>query len=70
MDGGQIVPSKCTFEVLSTKVEIHLLKVEAINWASLEYNQEVAVPQHVNISLGKVQRLVFILRYANPLLSK
>ncbi|XP_057513325.1 protein SGT1 homolog B-like [Actinidia eriantha] len=49
---GKIVPSKCTFEVLSTKIEIRLLKVEAINWASLEYNQEVAVPRHVNISLG------------------
>ena len=70
MDGGQIVPSKCTFEVLSTKLEIRLVKAEAINWASLEYNQEVAVPQHMNVSLGKVHRFVFILRYANPLLSK
>ncbi|XP_057478725.1 protein SGT1 homolog B-like isoform X2 [Actinidia eriantha] len=49
---GKIVPSKCTFAVLSTKIEIRLVKADAINWPSLEYNQEVAVPQRVNVSLG------------------
>ncbi|PSR91471.1 Protein SGT1 B like [Actinidia chinensis var. chinensis] len=49
---GKIVPSKCTFAVLSTKLEIRLVKADAINWPSLEYNQEVAVPQRVNVSLG------------------
>ncbi|KAI8546277.1 hypothetical protein RHMOL_Rhmol07G0104700 [Rhododendron molle] len=44
---GKVVPDKCRFEVLSTKVEIRLVKAEAINWPSLEYSKEVAVP-HVN----------------------
>ncbi|KAG5539612.1 hypothetical protein RHGRI_019972 [Rhododendron griersonianum] len=46
---GKVVPDKCRFEVLSTKVEIRLVKAEAINWPSLEYSKEVAVP-HVNAS--------------------
>ncbi|KAE9459504.1 hypothetical protein C3L33_08525, partial [Rhododendron williamsianum] len=46
---GKVVPDKCRFEVLSTKVEIRLVKAEAINWPSLEYSKEVAVP-HVNVS--------------------
>ncbi|KAL6979540.1 Cochaperone protein [Sarracenia purpurea var. burkii] len=52
---GKIVPEKCRFEVLSTKVEIRLMKAEAINWASLEYSKEVAVPQRINVPSG-VQR--------------
>lgn len=44
-----IVPDKCRFEVLSTKIEIRLVKVEAVNWPSLEYCKEVAAAQHVPI---------------------
>ncbi|CAL5433190.1 unnamed protein product [Camellia sinensis] len=50
---GKIVPDKCRFEVLSTKIEICLVKAEAINWTSLEYSKEVAVvPQCINVSSG------------------
>ncbi|CAL5433972.1 unnamed protein product [Camellia sinensis] len=50
---GKIVPDKCRFEVLSTKIEICLVKAEAINWTSLEYSKEVAVvPQRINVSSG------------------
>lgn len=48
------MPEKCRFEVLSTKVEIRLVKAEEFNWPSLEYSKEVAVP-HVNVSPGKRQ---------------
>lgn len=50
---GKIVPDKCRFEVLSAKIEICLVKAEAINWTSLEYSKEVAVvPQRINVSSG------------------
>ncbi|XP_059642648.1 protein SGT1 homolog isoform X2 [Cornus florida] len=45
----KIVPGKCRYEVLSTKLEIRLAKSEAINWTSLEYSMEVAVPQKINV---------------------
>lgn len=38
---GKIIPDKCKFVVLSTKVEIRLAKAEAINWTSLEYSKDV-----------------------------
>ncbi|KAF8412187.1 hypothetical protein HHK36_000147 [Tetracentron sinense] len=47
---GKIVPEKCRYEVLSTKVEIRLAKAEAINWTSLEFTKESAVPQKINVS--------------------
>jgi len=47
---GKIVPDKCRFEVLSTKVEIRLVKAEAINWPSLEYSKEVVAVTHANVS--------------------
>lgn len=47
---GKIVPDKCRFEVLSTKVEIRLVKTEAINWPSLEYSKEVVAVTHANVS--------------------
>ncbi|KAL7229857.1 hypothetical protein ACSBR2_008416 [Camellia fascicularis] len=37
---GKIVPSKCKYEVLSTKIEIQLAKAEAIQWASLAFSKE------------------------------
>lgn len=46
---AKIVPDKCRYEVLSTKIEIRLVKVEAVNWPSLEYCKEVFVTQHVPV---------------------
>lgn len=45
---GKIIPDKCRFEVLSTKVEIRLAKAEDINWTSFEYTKD-ALPQTKNI---------------------
>ncbi|WOL12531.1 hypothetical protein Cni_G21298 [Canna indica] len=42
-----IIPEKCRYLVLSTKVEIRLSKAEAITWTSLEYNEN-AVPPKIN----------------------
>lgn len=47
---GKIIPSKCRYDVLSTKIEIRLAKAEPIQWISLEYTKDVAVPQKINIS--------------------
>lgn len=50
---GKIIPDKCRYEVLSTKIEIRLAKAEAINWVSLEYSQENAVKQvHSSSAVG------------------
>ncbi|KAM1183796.1 hypothetical protein FF1_002059 [Malus domestica] len=40
----QIIPEKCRFDVLSTKVEIRLAKAEPIQWASLEFSKDSLVP--------------------------
>ncbi|KAE8719719.1 Protein SGT1-like protein [Hibiscus syriacus] len=47
---GKIIPDRCRYDVLSTKIEIRLVKAEPIQWASLEFSREVAVPQRVNPS--------------------
>ncbi|KAH9603718.1 hypothetical protein KSS87_007074 [Heliosperma pusillum] len=47
---GKILPAKCRYEVLSTKIEIRLAKAEAIQWTSLEYTKDVAVVQKINVS--------------------
>ncbi|KAK9724693.1 hypothetical protein RND81_05G092900 [Saponaria officinalis] len=52
---GKIIPEKCRYEVLSTKIEIRLAKVEAIHWTSLEYTKQVAVVQKINVP-APVQR--------------
>ncbi|KAJ8452760.1 hypothetical protein Cgig2_005096 [Carnegiea gigantea] len=49
---GKIIPAKCRYQVLSTKIEIRLAKAEAIQWTSLEYNKDVAVPYKINLSTG------------------
>ena len=43
----QIIPAKCRYDVLSTKVEIRLAKAEPIHWMSLEFNKEIATPHRV-----------------------
>ncbi|XP_047342832.1 protein SGT1 homolog isoform X2 [Impatiens glandulifera] len=35
---GKIIPEKCRYEVLSTKIEVRLAKAEDISWPSLEFN--------------------------------
>ncbi|KAK8521251.1 hypothetical protein V6N13_077370 [Hibiscus sabdariffa] len=47
---GKIIPDKCRYDVLSTKIEIRLAKAEPIHWTSLEYSREAAVPQRINVS--------------------
>ncbi|GAB2212693.1 hypothetical protein Droror1_Dr00020674 [Drosera rotundifolia] len=49
---GKIVPSKCTYEVLSTKIEIRLAKAEPIHWTSLEFVKENIATQRINVSSG------------------
>ncbi|MBA0718923.1 hypothetical protein Golax_006640 [Gossypium laxum] len=46
---GKIIPDKCRYDVLSTKIEIRLAKAEPIHWTSLEFSMEVAVPQRINV---------------------
>ncbi|KAL9268160.1 SGT1 homolog B-like protein [Drosera capensis] len=46
---GKIIPSKCRYEVLSTKIEIRLAKAELIHWTSLEFVKENIVPQRINL---------------------
>lgn len=44
---GKIIPDKCRYSVLSTKVEIRLAKAESTHWAALEFRKESSVPQRV-----------------------
>ncbi|KAF3432919.1 hypothetical protein FNV43_RR24021 [Rhamnella rubrinervis] len=53
---GKIIPAKCRYDVLSTKVEIRLAKAEQIHWKSLEYSKEIAIPQRVIASVSGIQR--------------
>ncbi|KAJ0043437.1 hypothetical protein Pint_17559 [Pistacia integerrima] len=49
---GKIIPTKCRYDVLSTKVEIRLAKAEPIHWTALEFTKENPVLQRVNVSSG------------------
>ncbi|KAA8533668.1 hypothetical protein F0562_031185 [Nyssa sinensis] len=49
---GKIIPAKCKFDVLSTKIEIRLAKAEAIHWTSLEFSKEATVLQRINVPSG------------------
>ncbi|KAJ3683088.1 hypothetical protein LUZ60_013315 [Juncus effusus] len=53
---AKIVPEKCRFTVLSTKIEIKLFKAEPITWTSLEYSDKKAVPQKINTPASSTQR--------------
>ncbi|KAL8137201.1 hypothetical protein V2J09_003202 [Rumex salicifolius] len=46
---SKIVPARCRYQVLSTKIEIRLAKAEAINWTSLEFSKEASIPQKINV---------------------
>ncbi|KAK9060870.1 hypothetical protein SSX86_018050 [Deinandra increscens subsp. villosa] len=47
---GKIVPTKCRYDVLSTKVEIRLAKAESIHWTSLEFVNNSLIVQRSNVS--------------------
>ncbi|XP_044468469.1 protein SGT1 homolog B-like [Mangifera indica] len=47
---GKIIPAKCRYDVLSTKVEIRLAKAETIHWTTLEFTKENTVLRRVNVS--------------------
>ena len=47
--GNQIIPEKCKYQVLSTKVEIRLAKAEQVTWTTLDYSgRPKAVPQKIS----------------------
>lgn len=41
----KIVPQKCSYKVMKTKVELKLYKLEGIQWTSLEGNPNVTCPK-------------------------
>ncbi|KAI7731963.1 hypothetical protein M8C21_008975, partial [Ambrosia artemisiifolia] len=47
---GKIVPTKCRYDVLSTKVEIRLSKAETVHWTSLEFVNSSLVVRQSNVS--------------------
>ncbi|XP_042479401.1 protein SGT1 homolog [Macadamia integrifolia] len=49
---GKIIPEKCRYDVLSTKIEIRLAKAEAINWTSLEFTRENTITQKIYVPSG------------------
>lgn len=53
---AKIIPEKCRYSVLTTKVEIRLAKAEIIAWASLEFRNQSSVTQRVNASVPGSQR--------------
>ncbi|PON58223.1 N-terminal acetyltransferase A, auxiliary subunit [Parasponia andersonii] len=61
---GKIIPEKCRYLVLSTKVEIHLAKAEVIRWTSLEFSKETAVTQRVSSSGRRAPELDSCAKFA------
>ncbi|CAN1778305.1 Protein SGT1 homolog A, partial [Linum perenne] len=53
---AKVVPANCSYQVLSTKVEIRLAKVEAIHWTSLEYTNNAVVAPLRNMPTTASQR--------------
>ncbi|XP_058779150.1 protein SGT1 homolog [Vicia villosa] len=54
---GKIIPSRCRYEVMATKIEIRLAKAESINWKSLEFTTEATVaPRAIASSVTGTQR--------------
>ncbi|XP_013731008.1 protein SGT1 homolog A isoform X2 [Brassica napus] len=47
---GKIVPKKCIYQVMSTKIEIRLAKAEIITWTSLEHGKGPAVLPKPDVS--------------------
>ncbi|KAL6615609.1 hypothetical protein ACP70R_037879 [Stipagrostis hirtigluma subsp. patula] len=54
---SKIVPEKCKYHVLSTKVEIRLAKAEQVHWTSLDYNgKPKTLPQKINTPAATAPR--------------
>ncbi|KEH26376.1 putative SGS domain, HSP20-like chaperone, acetyltransferase A, auxiliary subunit [Medicago truncatula] len=53
---GKIVPSRCRYEVLTTKIEIRLAKAESIPWKTLEFNKETTIAPKAIASVTATQR--------------
>ncbi|XP_019086103.1 PREDICTED: protein SGT1 homolog A isoform X2 [Camelina sativa] len=53
---GKIIPDKCKYEVLSTKIEIRLAKADIITWPSLEHGKGPVVLPKPNVSSEVSQR--------------
>ncbi|VAH61886.1 unnamed protein product [Triticum turgidum subsp. durum] len=51
-----IVPDKCKYTVLSTKVEMRLAKAEPVTWTSLDYTGKPKAPQKINVPAESAQR--------------
>ncbi|GLC45039.1 hypothetical protein PLESTM_001680100 [Pleodorina starrii] len=43
---GKVIPAQCRYEVLSTKVEITMVKADQLQWGSLEKSSKVAAPNY------------------------
>ncbi|XP_057732024.1 protein SGT1 homolog B-like isoform X2 [Arachis stenosperma] len=63
---GKIVPSRCRYEVLSTKMEIRLAKAEPIHWAALEFLGGATVPQRAIVSSGNLNSVINVQRPTYP----
>ncbi|XP_039123513.1 LOW QUALITY PROTEIN: protein SGT1 homolog [Dioscorea cayenensis subsp. rotundata] len=46
---GKIIPDKCRYLVLSSKIEIHLAKAEAVTWPSLEFRKDKTPLQRTHV---------------------
>jgi suppressor of G2 allele of SKP1 len=53
---SKIIPEKCKYSVLSTKVEIRLAKAEQVTWTSLDYKGKPKAPQKINAPAESAQR--------------
>ncbi|CAB4301942.1 unnamed protein product [Prunus armeniaca] len=53
---GKIIPKKCRYEVLSTKVEIRLAKADPLHWTSLEFSKDNSVVPRVSAPVIGEQR--------------
>ncbi|KAF7036917.1 hypothetical protein CFC21_047432 [Triticum aestivum] len=53
---SKIVPDKCKYTVLSTKVEMRLAKAEPVTWTSLDYTGKPKAPQKINVPAESAQR--------------
>jgi hypothetical protein len=57
--GNQIIPEKCKYQVLSTKVEIRLAKAEQVTWTTLDYSgRPKTVPQKISTPGNKSFRTI------------
>ncbi|KAJ7514262.1 hypothetical protein O6H91_23G035600 [Diphasiastrum complanatum] len=46
---GKVKASECSYKVLSTKIEVRLVKAELINWKGLEFDKRQDVQRHSGI---------------------